>query len=115
MPEVGTALGEIVGREDVLAGDAISEDYAHDEALTLAPRKPDWVVRPANSEQVARVLRLASAADVPVTARGSGTGLSGACVAHRGGILLSFERMKRIKEIDAQNHVAVVEPGVTLA
>jgi len=115
MTQLSSALSEIVGREHVLTGDAISDDYARDEALTVTPRKPDWVVRPATSEHVARVLRLASDAGVPVTARGSGTGLCGACVAVRGGILLSFERMKRIKEIDVENHMAVVEPGVTLA
>jgi glycolate oxidase len=51
---------------------------------------------------------------VPVTARGAGTGLSGACVPRADGIVLAFERMNRIVEIDVDNHVAVVEPGVTL-
>src|SRR5262245_59166779 len=115
MQALTAALGEIVGREHVLIGDAISDDYARDEALTLTPRKPDWLVRPANTAQVARVLQAASEAGIPVTARGSGTGLCGACVARRGGILLTFERMKRVKEIDTANHMAVVEPGVTLA
>jgi glycolate oxidase len=108
-------LADIVDVEHVLTGAAISADYAHDEALTVEPHAPDIVVRPATSEQVSRVLRLANEHGVPVTARGSGTGLSGACVPDRGGIVLSFERMKRIVEIDTDNHVAVVEPGVTLA
>jgi glycolate oxidase len=115
MNPLSSALSEIVGREHVLTGEAITDDYGRDEALTLTPRKPDWVVRPATSAHVSRVLQLASDAGVPVTARGSGTGLCGACVAVRGGILMSFERMKRIVEIDTDNHVAVVEPGVTLA
>ncbi len=51
---------------------------------------------------------------IPVTARGSGTGLSGASVPRADGILVSFERMNRILEIDTDNHVAVVQPGVTL-
>lgn len=114
MKDLTSALGEIVGREHVLTGDAISDDYARDEALTLTPRKPDYLVRPGDTNQVARVLQLASEAGVPVTARGSGTGLCGACVARNGGILIAFERMKRVKEIDTQNHMAVVEPGVTL-
>src|SRR5690606_7954247 len=46
--------------------------------------------------------------------RGSGTGLSGACVPVEGGVVVSFERMASILEIDATNHVAVVQPGVTL-
>ena len=49
-----------------------------------------------------------------MTARGSGTGLSGACVPDAGGIVVSFERMNAILEIDTENHVAVVQPGVTL-
>jgi glycolate oxidase len=108
-------LADIVTAEHVLAGDAISEDYTHDEALTVEPHAPDLVLRPDTAEQVSRVLRLANDAGIPVTARGSGTGLSGACVPSRGGILLSFERMNRIVEIDTDNYVAVVEPGVTLA
>ena len=51
---------------------------------------------------------------VPVTARGSGTGLSGACVPVEGGVVVSFVRMASILEIDLENHVAVVQPGVTL-
>ena len=51
---------------------------------------------------------------MPVTARGTGTGLSGACVPRSDAIVVSFERMNRILEIDTENHVAVVEPGVTL-
>jgi glycolate oxidase len=49
-----------------------------------------------------------------VTARGAGTGLSGASIPSPGGLVVSFERMNRILEIDTENHVAVVEPGVTL-
>jgi glycolate oxidase len=115
MDDLVDLLAEIVTAEHVLSGDAIADDYTHDEALTVEPQAPEVVVRPATAEQVSRVLRLANDARIPVTARGSGTGLSGACVPSRGGILLCFERMNRILEIDTENHVAVVEPGVTLA
>jgi len=108
-------LADIVGAEQVLTGDAIGEEYTHDEALTVEPCDPQAVVKPTTTEQVSRVLRLANEAGIPVTARGNGTGLSGACIPTRGGIVLSFERMNRILEIDTENHVAVVEPGVTLA
>jgi len=60
------------------------------------------------------VVLLAAEAGVPLTARGSGTGLSGACVPVEGGVVVSFERMNEIIEIDLDNHVAVVQPGVTL-
>jgi len=107
-------LATIVGSEHTLTGDAISDDYAHDEALTVTWTMPAVVARPGTTAQVAAILRLASAHDVPVTARGSGTGLSGACAPEESGIVVSFERMNRILEIDDDNHVAVVEPGVTL-
>src|ERR1700712_1813643 len=73
------------------------------------------VGRPGSAAEVAAILRLATAHAVPVTARGSGTGLSGAAVPQPGGLVLSMERMNAIVEIDTDNHVAVVQPGVTLA
>jgi glycolate oxidase len=73
------------------------------------------VVRPASTEEVAAIVRAAAAEGIPLTPRGSGTGLSGACTPVAGGVVVSFERMNRILEIDTDNHVAVVEPGVTLA
>jgi glycolate oxidase len=108
------ALDEVVGEAHVLTGDAISDDYTHDEALTAVPVVPQAVVRPADTEQVAAIVRWAAEHGVPVTARGSGTGLSGACIPRADGILVSFERMAEILEIDDANHVAVVQPGVTL-
>jgi glycolate oxidase len=114
MGDVATLLGEAVGPAHVLTGDAINDDYTHDEALTAVPQRPAFVVRPGSTEEVARVVAVAADHGIPVTPRGSGTGLSGACIPLEGGILISFERMNRILEIDLENHVAVVQPGVTL-
>ncbi len=111
---IASVFIETVGREHVLVGDAISAAYEHDEALTAIPVRPAAVVRPASTEQVAAVLRAANEARIPVTARGAGTGLSGACVPRADGIVVSFERMSRVLEIDQANFVAVVEPGVQL-
>ena len=107
-------FGGIVGPDNVVAGDAVKDDYTHDEALTATPRRPLAVVSPASTDEVAAVLRLANERRIPVTARGAGTGMSGACIPCADGIVVSFERMNRIVEIDADNYVAVVEPGVTL-
>jgi glycolate oxidase len=106
-------LREVVAPDRVLAGDA-NDDYTHDEALGATPVKPLAVVLPETADEVAAVLRIANEHRFPVTARGSGTGLSGAAIPVDGGIVVSFERMKRV-EIDTENQVAVVEPGVTLA
>jgi glycolate dehydrogenase FAD-linked subunit len=114
MADIVGLLNDVVGPENVVTGDAISDDYSHDEALTVSAQRPAAVVRPGETDQVARVVQLAAEHGVPVTARGSGTGLSGACVPSTEGIVVSFERMNRILEIDTGNHVAVVQPGVTL-
>ena len=114
MSDLFVELAAIVGAANVVTGDAISDDYGHDEALTAASQRPAYVVRPADSDEVAAIVKLAAITNTPVTARGSGTGLSGACIPKVDGVVLSFERMKRILEMDLQNHVAVVQPGVTL-
>ena len=115
MADVAALLGEIVGPEHVLTGGRIAEDYGHDEALGAEPQLPVAVVLPASTDDVASVLRLATEQGVPVTARGSGTGLSGAARPRSGGLVVSFERMNAVLEIDTANQVAVVQPGVTLA
>lgn len=108
-------LAAIVGSSHVVTGDAISDDYHHDECLTAEGARPDAVVCPADTAEVAEIARHCNTNGIPLTARGSGTGLSGAAVARNGGVLLSFERMNALLEIDADNHAAVVQPGITLA
>jgi glycolate dehydrogenase FAD-linked subunit len=114
MPELLEQLRKAVGDPHVIAGPDVHADYTHDETLTTAPVVPLALVLPGSTGEVSEVLRLASEHSVPVVARGSGTGLSGAAVPAPDGILLAFDRMKRILEIDTENHVAVVQPGVTL-
>src|SRR5689334_8838842 len=114
MADLEARLVDIIGDNHVLVGDAINGDYTHDEALTAAPVMPRRVVRPGSTDDVAAIMRVCDELRVPVTARGSGTGLSGACVPRADGIVLSLERMSRIIEVDSENHVAVVEAGVTL-
>jgi len=114
MAEIVELLADVVGAANVLVGEAVSPDYGHDEALTATASAPLAVVRPGTTAEVSAVLRLADELQLPVTARGSGTGLSGAAISPADGILVSFERMDRILEIDLDNHVAVVQPGVTL-
>src|SRR5439155_6394665 len=114
MADVAALLGDAVSPEHVLTGDEISDDYGHDEALTATPETPAFVVRPGSTAEVSALMRVANEQRIPVTARGSGTGLSGAAVPRAGGMVVSFERMNEIVEIDTSNHVAVVQPGVTL-
>jgi glycolate oxidase len=75
---------------------------------------PDVVVKPVNSGQVAKIAALANERRIPLTVRGGGTGLCGGCVPMFGGIVISFAAMNRVVEIDTDNLMAVVEPGLTL-
>ena len=119
MPEhrddLADRLSELVGSANVRAGADAGDAYTHDEALTAKATTAAWVVCPGSTAEVAGLLALADEVGMAVTARGSGTGLSGAAVPCAGGLLVSFERMNRVLEIDTENHVAVVMPGVTLA
>lgn len=115
MGDVAQRLAEIVGANQVLTGEDIPEHYALDEALVGHVDRPAYVVKPANSSEVARLLATATEHGIPVTARGSGSGLSAAARPRPDGMLVSFERMNAVLEIDTANHVAVVQPGVTLS
>lgn len=104
-------LRNILGPENVLTGKDDVEPYASDETEDLF-FLPDAVVKPASTSEVAQVMRLAYANDIPVTVRAGGTGLSGGALPVVGGLVLSTERMASILEIDKANRVAIVEPGV---
>ncbi|MGH7991445.1 MAG: FAD-binding oxidoreductase, partial [Limisphaerales bacterium] len=73
---------------------------------------PDAVALPRSAKSVSKILRFANENKIPVTARGGGYGYVGGCVPIHGGIVLSLKRMNRIKEINAKDFVAVVQPAV---
>lgn len=114
MADVVEQLAGVLPGDRVLSGEQIAEDYTHDECLTVPAVAPVAVVQPESTDEVAAVLRYADTERIPVTARGAGTGLSGAAIPGRESILVSFERMNRVLEIDTDNHMAVVQPGVRL-
>jgi glycolate oxidase len=113
-PSLVTELSEIVGEPYVIYDDPERMlDYAHDEVAGAEnAHMPDVVVKPTTAAEISQILRLANRERVPVTPRGAGSGLSCGAVPIYGGILLSLERMNRIIEIDRENMVIVVEPGV---
>lgn len=84
--------------------------YGYDNSRRQA--LPDAVVFPTSHEQVLALVRASRAHCLPLVARGRGTNTTGASVPTGGGIVASFERMNRILRIDADNRIAVVEPGV---
>ncbi len=115
MADLVSRLRRIVGGDHVWAGEDVDPADTHDEALTGRPVVPLAVVRPHATTEVSAILSLAHTTGIPVVARGSGTGLSGACRPVADGIVVAFDRMDRILDLDPDNHVAVVQPGVTLA
>ncbi|KFI33366.1 FAD-dependent oxidoreductase [Haematobacter missouriensis] len=106
------ALRDIIGPANVLTGEETAR-YSHDWTGKYV-WTPLAVVRPASREEVAAVLRLCAGAGVPVVPTGGGTGLNGGTFAE-GGIMLSLERMNRIREIRPASRIAIVEAGVVLS
>lgn len=103
----------IVGRSNLLTGLNISHDYHKDELGTITGI-PEVVLFVTKISEIAEVMKYAYAKKIPVTVRGSGTGLVGACVALYGGILLDMTKMNKILELDEANLTLTVEPGVLL-
>jgi len=104
---------KIVGAEHVLSTEEDLISYSFDGTFTEG--RPDIVVQPLNTEQVAGVVALAHRYQMPVIPRGMASGLAGGSVPVGGGIALSLTRMNRIVEIDPDNMTATVEAGVITA
>ena len=111
-----TIIGElvqIVGERFVLTDEEKIEPYSHDEVAEQEYAcMPEVVVRPRTAEEISEIVKLANREMIPITPRGAGSGLSGGAVPVCGGIVLSMERMNEILEIDEDNMMVVVEPGV---
>jgi glycolate oxidase len=107
------ALQQILGPDAVTTRSEDITSHSGDKWFASAP--PEVVVFPSDAEQVSAILALAHEQQIPVTTRGAGVGYVGGCVPLNGGIALSMMRMKRIKEINIADGVAVVEPGVITA
>jgi len=106
-------LKRIVGDQYVVTDEEKMEPYSHDEVAEEAyAHMPDVVVKPRTAQEIAEIVKLANEKKIPITPRGAGSGLSGGAVPLFGGILLSVERMNEILEIDTENMMVVVEPGV---
>lgn len=106
-------LKKLLPAGEILFEDAILEKYSGDK--WFAAHKPDAVALPRSTKSVSALLRFANRHGIPVTPRGAGYGYVGGCVPIRGGIVLSLERLNRVKEINAGDFVAVVQPGVITA
>ncbi len=106
-------LKTVAAPGDLLLGKEISSDYSHDE-LGGVESFPEVLIFPRSAEEISKIVRYAYANNIPIVARGSGTGLVGAAVAIKGGIMLCTSKMNRILELDTENLTVTVEPGVLL-
>jgi len=104
-------LRGILGDGNLLTPQDDLDTYAHDEVAELW-HLPEAVARVQSTEQVSEILKLAQEKRFPVTPRGAGQGLSGGAVPVFGGLVLSLEKMDRILEIDEENLMVSVEPGM---
>ena len=84
--------------------------YEYDGSVEIA--RPACVVFPSSTSEVVALVEVAKRHESPIVGRGAGTGLSGGALARKGGIVIGFSRMNKIIEIDAENQLAVVQPGV---
>ncbi len=107
-------LREICGEYSVIYNDKEKlEPYSRDEvAEDEYFSMPEAVVKPSSAEEISRIMQLANSENIPVTPRGAGSGLSGGAIPVHGGIVLSLEKMNRILEVDTENLMITVEPGV---
>ncbi|RKY03816.1 MAG: glycolate oxidase subunit GlcD [Spirochaetes bacterium] len=103
-------LKEILGSDELFFEKEDLKPFSYD--ATERTYYPEIAVMPTKTEQVAGILKIANREKIPVTPQGGRTGLSGGALPIKGGIALSLLRMNRIIEIDLNNLIAIVEPGL---
>lgn len=103
-------IEKIVGRENILRSEEERKCYSFDARAEGVI--PDLVIFPGSAREVSEVLKLANEYKFPIVPRGQGSGVTGGAVSTSGGVMMVFTRMNKIIEIDRENLVAVVEPGV---
>ena len=110
-PKVIEDLGDIVGKENLYSDKAHLRAYSYDATRTYY--EPDAVVFPRHEEDISRILTYCNHHGIPIVPRGAGSGFTGGALPASGGIVLGFEKhMNRILEIDKENMLAIVQPGV---
>jgi len=109
--EIKQELIDVVGDNYCLTEKNSIEDYCHDETEDLN-FPPEVVIKPANTNEVSEIMKLASEYNIPVTPCGARTGLSGGALCVYGGIALSMERFNKVIKIDEDNLQVITQSGV---
>ncbi|MBI3399739.1 MAG: FAD-binding protein [Deltaproteobacteria bacterium] len=103
-------LTHIIGKDNIQTSKEDLICYSYD--ATNQKFLPDAVVFPKSASEISLILKLANQEGFPVVPRGAGSGFSGGSLPVKGGVIVSLERMNTILKIDADNLIAIVEPGV---
>jgi glycolate oxidase len=109
-PRVKEWLREIVGEENFT--DSLIDLIAYSKDASEFKHRPDAAVWPVNRDQISAILKLANKEKLPVIARGAGTSLAGLAVPQEGGLILDLARMDQIIQINIEDRLAIVQPGV---
>src|SRR5258708_23452511 len=110
---IATRLRAVLPHHQVIDDPATLEPYSYDASFwsLRAQHRPDVVVVPESTADVVATMRIAAATGTPIVPRGAGTGQTGGAVAARGGIVVSFAKMRRGFAIDPPNLPAGPRPG----
>ena len=110
-----STMENIVGKDNVLSSYEERFIYSTDSTNITNPKEiADVIVFPENVQQVSKIMKYANSKNIAVVARSAGTNLCGACLPKRKGIILNFSRMDKILEINKDNLICRVQPGVVV-
>lgn len=112
-PEIIAEL-EKAAHGHVVTGADVNPDYAKDEMPIYGSRMPDVSIDATSTEEVSAIVKVCYENNIPVTTRGAGTGLAGACVPICGGVVICTTKMNKILSYDLDNFAVTVQPGVLL-
>jgi len=110
--ELRKKFEEIVGSDSCFSDFETRWTYAFGGTIFQKEWIPDLILLPDNAEQISKILKLANDEKLPITPRGSGTSLSGGTMTPYHGIVLDLSKMNEILNIDIQNNLVEIEPGV---
>jgi FAD/FMN-containing dehydrogenase len=105
-------FAKIVGKRNVLDDEATLEAYSKDESLSQ-PKKPSFVVRPKDTEEVQKIVKKANERAVPLIPLSSGIHFHGQAIPEQGGVVVDLRRMNKVLQVDARNRKVKIQPGVT--
>ncbi|MCH3971400.1 MAG: FAD-binding protein [Oscillospiraceae bacterium] len=98
----------------VVTGADVNPDYARDEMPIYGSHMPDISIDAQSTEEISAIMKICYENNIPVTTRGAGTGLAGACVPIYGGVVICTTKMNKILSYDLDNFAVTVQPGVLL-